>query len=108
MRALPHIEKHQRPRLPGILHLADHQLVELGGAGPVDPAEVVAAAVAAEGEEVLAASLALLRPARHLRRIAAPDVGIAGQRLGGRVDDELVNITSFGFRTLPGPADRRP
>ena len=48
--AAPVVEEDRGPRLPGLLLPPDHQLADPGGAAPVHPAQVVAAAVVADGD----------------------------------------------------------
>ena len=83
----PVVEEERGPRLPGLLLAAHHQLTDRGRAAPVHAAQVVAAAVLADGDVLGAADREGPRPV-----VAGAGPGAAerdrGQRDGARGDGQ--------------------
>ncbi len=92
----PEVGQDRDPSLPGHLVLADHELIGAGGRRPVDPSQVVARLVGAQGVEVLAAV--------GQRRMPGRAGGIGASRLGQRVDgvDSRVHHEGGAGRRLTG------
>ena len=74
----PVVEEERGPRLPGLLLAAHHQLADPGRAAPVHPAQVVAAAVLADGDVLGAAGREGARPV-----VAGAGPGAAERDRGG-------------------------
>ncbi len=91
-----HVEHQGEPALPGLLVVADDQVVGAGAHGPVHPAEVVADHVGPQGVELLA------RPA------GAGAAVLAGEGLGARGPAQRRDPVDAGQHEQPHPPGEGP
>ena len=116
------VQDHDRPAAGRPVLLADHELAAVRGRGPVDPAQVVAVAVAADGHVVLAvqghhvrdgalgpdAVTAGVSAAERLHARQHGDLGGPGQRGRDGRQPERVAHPESERAELVAPADVRP